>query len=436
MPSRLFLFYERGDKRKMKTTYKRWGISIILSMMLLLIPFFIGPQMQSYAAQKWYCKVCGQELSFDSNAGTYIHTNSGCENFGKSVAENPDLFTNDPGDGSGEETGENETIPDDKKSSAQKFYEDFIFANAFDMGDSNGTGFTPAELLDKTFVYALAILEGTDHIPSGYIDADNIPFSDGVVHETWYIFLQAVAMIIMLIRFCYDYATIRVWAPASSQTPEQMFKPIFKLICGFILVLAAHYILAFFLYISQAACSAFTTHISGDTSTTEQTFETLKTDLCTALGFQKNSIVNIPANLGACIFGTLVLILPMLANMIYTLIMLSSIFSRIFEIILKGIMVPLAMSDYYEDHGGNAMRYMLEFAGVCFQGLLILLAIWVANMVSAFLIENVITQIPTASTGGFLKAVGSIGVAMAAIKFAQIMLIGKTKAIAQSVFSR
>lgn len=53
MPSRLFLFYERGDKRKMKTTYKRWGISIILSMMLLLIPFFIGPQMQSYAAQKW-----------------------------------------------------------------------------------------------------------------------------------------------------------------------------------------------------------------------------------------------------------------------------------------------------------------------------------------------------------------------------------------------
>ena len=70
------------------------------------------------------------------------------------------------------------------------------------------------------------------------------------------------------------------------------------------------------------------------------------------------------------------------------------------------------------------------------RGFLILLAIWVANMVSAFLIENVITQIPTASTGGFLKAVGSIGVAMAAIKFAQIMLIGKTKAIAQSVFSR
>lgn len=420
----------------MKTTYKRWGISIILSMMLLLIPFFVGPQMQSYAAQKWYCKACGQELSFDSNAGTYIHTNSGCENFGKNVAENPDLFTNDPGDGGGTENSKSEAIPDDKKSGAQKFFENFVFENAFDMGSANGSGFTPSELLDKTFVYAIAILEGTDHVPSGYIDTENIPFSSGVVHEDWYIFLQAVAMIIMLIRFCYDYATVRVWTPASPQTPEQMFRPIFRLICGFVLIFAAHYILAVFLYISQGACNAFSDNILGDTTATEQTFEQVKIDLCTALGFQKDSIVNMPANLGACLFGFLTLVIPMILNMVYTVFMFSTIISRVLEIILRGIMVPLSMSDVYEDHGGNAMRYAMEFAAVCFQGVLILMSIWVSNVVCAFIIENVITLIPDASVGNYLKAIGSIGLLLAGVKLAQIILLTKTRTIAQSAFAR
>lgn len=420
----------------MKTTYKRWGISIIFSIMLLLIPFLIGPQMQAYAAQKWYCKACGQELSFDNDAGTYIHTNSACENFGKNVAESPELFTNDLEDGGGTETDKSEAIPDDKKSGAQKFFENFVFENAFDMGASNGSGFTPSELLDKTFVYAIAILEGTDHIPSGYIDTENIPFSSGVVHEDWYIFLQAVAMIIMLIRFCYDYATVRVWTPASPQTPEQMFRPIFRLICGFILIFAAHYILAVFLYISQGACNAFSSNILGDTTTTEQTFEQVKIDLCTALGFQKDSIVNTPANLGACLFGFLTLVIPMILNMIYTVFMFSTIISRVLEIILRGIMVPLSMSDVYEDHGGNAMRYAMEFAAVCFQGVLILMSIWVSNVVCAFIIENIITLIPNASVGNYLKAVGSIGLLLAGVKLAQIILLTKTRTIAQSAFAR
>lgn len=428
----------------MRTVNKRCQAVFFLAIMFLFIPFFVGPHMKSYAAQKWYCKACGQELTYDRDTETYYHGNTECENFGKNPDDNPGLFTTDQsaagGSGSGTEsgdgTGDNGAIPDDKKSVFQNTFENYVFATAFDMGDSNGTGFTPAELLEKTFVYALAILEGTDHIPSGYIDTDTIPFSRGIVHESWYIFLQVAAMIIMLIRFCYDYATVRVWTPASPQTPEHLFKPIFKLICGFILIVAAHYILAFFLYLSQAAVGAFVNHVSSNDGSTAQVFDQLKADLCVALGFEVKGMAHGLANLGALLTGIIILLLPLVANMAYTVVMLGTIFSRIFEVILRGIMVPLAMTDVHEEHGGNAMRYTMEFAAVCFQGLLILLSIWVANMVCAFLIENILTQIPTGTNAGFLKAVGSIGTALAAIKFAQIAFIGRTRSIAQSVFTR
>lgn len=428
----------------MRTVNKRCQAVFFLAILFLFIPFFVGPHMKSYAAQKWYCKACGQELTYDRDTETYYHGNTECENFGKNPDDNPGLFTTDQsaagGSGSGTEsgdgTGDNGAIPDDKKSGAQNFFENYIFANAFDMGTSNGSGFTPSELLDKTFVYAIAILEGTDHIPSGYIDTDSIPFSRGVVHENWYIFLQVAAMIIMLIRFCYDYATVRVWTPASSQTAEQMFRPIFRLICGFVLIFAAHYILACFLYLSQAACNAFSNGIVGDSTATEQTFEAVKADLCMALGFKEDRTINTLSNISACFFGMIALAFPMVSNMVYSVVMFATIISRVLEIILRGIMVPLAMSDVYEDHGGNAMRYAMEFAAISFQGVLILMEIWVSNIVCAFIVKNIITLLPDASVGSFLYALGSIGVLLAGIKAAQIILLGRTRSIAQSVFTR
>lgn len=410
----------------------RWLKMLFLLLLSVIILAF--HQTPSWAATKeYYCNECNQKVERDSDSGSYIHLNSACSNFGKNAEEDSEAFRTVSSDDSGETdsgdgTDTDESVPEEQKSWQQKMFEDLILANAFDMAGFD-IGFTPAELLSRTFVYAIAILEGTDGLPDGYIDTD-LPFENGITHEIWYYLIQAFAFIILLIRFMYtsaaDSANLNI-----DKTPEQIVRPLIKLFGGFLLIFFAHYILSGLLYLSFLLCHIFTANVTSG-SETEALFDAVKVTIIKAVGFKKSSPLNdVTVNGGALALGVSCFALPMIMNIIYSFLMLSTIFKRVIEIIVRGIMLPLAITGYCEEHDPTLQRYIKEFAAVALQGLMILVLIWVSNVVCAFMIQDIAGM---AQSAGFdIKVYSKIGRDLAAIKFSQVLMIGASLQISKSV---
>lgn len=321
-----------------------------------------------------------------------------------------------------------------KKSAAQTFFENVILSQVLNMniGEESGA-ISTVTLLNRTFVYAVAIMEGADKAPSGYLGeeglGDSLSGYDGIVHETWYLFLEVAAMLIMLIRFASDYSLDRVWQPTERNTPEQLFKPIFRLIVGFIFILCVHHFLSLGLILSQAAFSVISK--SSMSAESVSLYNDMAANICELLGFTTDSLVHMPANITALVGGIIEFFIPFIISGISALGIIFVVFSRVLELVVRAVFAPLAMTDCYKSgENTHGFRYIMEFFGIAFQSLAIFAVLWVSTLVCGMFTASL-----KASGATDLNAAHQLAIYIAGLKLAQLVMLMKTSSITKSVFS-
>ena len=77
------------------------------------------------------------------------------------------------------------------------------------------------------------------------------------------------------------------------------------------------------------------------------------------------------------------------------------------------------------------MHYIMDYAGIAFQSLVIIGVIWATNTIGGVLIKTIIGD---GGTGTSLASVSQIAVFLMALKLAQIGMLLKSQSIAKSVF--
>lgn len=351
----------------------------------------------------------------------------------------PGVQTESPADGGAAETETADTestgvIPDDQKSSFQVFFENYVFDTVFDTGteeDNENNPFTTLNLVNRSFTWTIAAVEGSSSSLISGSGADIFP-SDGIVHQSWYVFLQCIAVLIMLMRFMSDYAMDKVWQTADHHTPEQLFKPIFRLLCGFLFILLVHYFLSFGMYLSHAAFHAMS---SGIETASSASSDVAKDTLTQMLGFEKKGITHVPQNIGALLMGVLVFILPLLVSMIASVGTLFVCFSRVLELIVRAVFAPLAVTDCYKaGDGAHGFKYIMEYFGIAFQCVAILAVLWASSYVCQIMFANIREVLPDAGAADYMRRISNIAMYIAGIKLAQLVLMLKTGQITKSVF--
>ena len=134
------------------------------------------------------------------------------------------------------------------------------------------------------------------------------------------------------------------------------------------------------------------------------------------------------------ISGVVTLILPYIISLICNVGIFFTIFSRILEIGVHLTLSPLAMTDIYKggDHA-RGMRYLYEFFGLCFQSVAIMVVFLASNMVSATLINELISVFEERAGMG-IAGISQIAMALSAINLAKLVIMLRTASISKSAF--
>lgn len=385
-------------------------------VVVLLFPIFIlHSPFPAYAAETVYCQECGQSFSLTNEDDVKTHPDNSCSHAGEDVSIATSFVASTPP--AGGEGGDSAEMAFGEAFIRNMM--DTIFNIDPDVGDADTPSFTsPEYLLELSF----ECLIGDD----GVIDT--------IIEHDGYKFLVAACFLIMLLRFVSDYALDKVW-DVDKQTPEMLFKPIFKLIAAMVFVLCLPWFFKFALYLSQGAYRIFST-IGNETggSNVDDILNIAKDSLVTELGFVPGGISKLPQNIGAMISGVVTLILPYIISLICNVGIFFTIFSRILEIGVHLTLSPLAMTDIYKggDHA-RGMRYLYEFFGLCFQSVAIMVVFLASNMVSATLINELISVFEERAGMG-IAGISQIAMALSAINLAKLVIMLRTASISKSAF--
>lgn len=116
--------------------------------------------------------------------------------------------------------------------------------------------------------------------------------------------------------------------------------------------------------------------------------------------------------------------LPWLISLAAGLVSVWVVYSRTAQIIVMALGAPLAMSDLYGEHplrDTRAFQYIKEFAGLCFQSVVIAAVFIALNMIMAIFLEHFTEQVTAGGNGiGNLMA---MGLKIAVFKLVQVGLI-------------
>ena len=409
-------------------------IAVILAFALFFPLLFTN---LAYADTRYWCDICGAELSISGtneyNDTILAHPDNGCDVQGEdfvdyasqngSLSTSPYVTTKDPS--TGEETDPDKSVIDEPSSvegSDTAFGEDFIrmmLDTIFNTDSANeGSFMAPANLLDKTFEYLCG--------ENGVIDV--------ITDSTWYLFLVGACFIIMLFRFMSDYAMEKVW-DVNKQTPEMLYKPLFKLVAAMVFVVALPHFLKLGLYLSQAAIHVIRDNpFSSDGADTSAILSSAQDSLIEKLGFEAGGLTKLPQNLGALIQGVLVLILPYIISMVCNVGIFFACFSRILELAIRAALAPLSMTDIYKaGDRSHGIHYLFEFFGVCFQGFAILLVFFVADYISALVIREMLAEFEGFT--GTIQGIAKITMCVSAINLSKLVLVLKTASLAKGALS-
>ncbi len=281
--------------------------------------------------------------------------------------------------------------------------------------EEDGSGFSVYEMLEESIgVVNEAFETMTD--TSGDIGA-------------FYYMLKAVALTIMSMYFIMGLASKDFSQQFGKPTVEMLAKPFAKFIICMFLLACSEWLMKFFLYLSQWCFN----RAPRDNSMAGALGESLgdyKVLVYDAVGYVRASdksglgIVDTFKNIVPFISVFVAFMLPWLISLAASLVSVWVVYSRTAQIIVMALGAPLAMSDLYGEHplrDTRAFQYIKEFAGLCFQSVVIAAVFIALNMVMAVFLEHFTEQVAAGGSGiGNLMAVG---LKIAVFKLVQVGLI-------------
>lgn len=313
--------------------------------------------------------------------------------------------------GEGEEAEEGEETKDGGNA-----FLDAMLDSVFGVSEEkDGSGFSAYEMLDEAV---------------GIVDRAFETMTDtGSEIGAFYYMLKAVALTIMTMYFVMGLASRDFTQQFGRPTVEMLAKPFAKFIVCIIILIFSEYLMQFFLYLSQWCFNRAPKDNSmlGEMAEKIGDYKKLVYD---AVGYTLPSekkglgVMDTFKNIMPFISIFIAFMLPWLVSLAASLVSVWVVYSRTAQLIIMAVGAPLAMADLYGEHPlreTRAFNYIKEFAGLCFQSVVIALVFIAMNMVMAVFMEHFGKQVSDGVSG--IGALMAMGLKIAVFKLVQVGLV-------------
>ena len=313
--------------------------------------------------------------------------------------------------GEGEENEDGEEIKDGGNA-----FLDAMLDSVFGISEEkDGSGFSTYEMLDEAV---------------GIVDRAFETMTDtGSEIGAFYYMLKAVALTIMTMYFVMGLASRDFTQQFGKPTVEMLAKPFAKFIVCIVILIFSEYLMQFFLYLSQW-CFNRAPKDNSMLGEMEEKIGDYKDLVYDAVGYTLPSekkglgVMDTFKNIMPFISIFIAFMLPWLVSLAASLVAVWVVYSRTAQLIIMAIGAPLAMADLYGEHPlreTRAFNYIKEFAGVCFQSVVITLVFMAMNMIMAVFMEHFGKQISDGAKG--IGALMAMGLKIAVFKLVQVGLV-------------
>lgn len=313
--------------------------------------------------------------------------------------------------GDGEEAEEGEEVKDGGNA-----FLDAMLDSVFGVSEEkDGSGFSAYEMLDEAV---------------GIVDRAFETMTDtGSEIGAFYYMLKAVALTIMTMYFVMGLASRDFTQQFGRPTVEMLAKPFAKFIVCIVILIFSEYLMQFFLYLSQWCFNRAPKDNSmlGEMAEKIGDYKKLVYD---AVGYTLPSekkglgVMDTFKNIMPFISVFIAFMLPWLVSLAASLVSVWVVYSRTAQLIIMAVGAPLAMADLYGEHPlreTRAFNYIKEFAGLCFQSVVIALVFIAMNMVMAVFMEHFGKQVSDGVSG--IGALMAMGLKIAVFKLVQVGLV-------------
>ena len=315
-----------------------------------------------------------------------------------------------------EESGEEENENGEEIKDGGNTFLDAMLDSVFGVSEEkDGSGFSAYEMLDEAV---------------GIVDTAFETMTDtGSEIGAFYYMLKAVALTIMTMYFVMGLASRDFTQQFGRPTVEMLAKPFAKFIVCIVILIFSEYLMQFFLYLSQWCFNRAPKDNSmlGEMAEKIGDYKKLVYD---AVGYTLSSekkglgVMDTFKNIMPFISIFIAFMLPWLVSLAASLVSVWVVYSRTAQLIIMAVGAPLAMADLYGEHPlreTRAFNYIKEFAGLCFQSVVIALVFIAMNMVMAVFMEHFGKQVSDGVSG--IGALMAMGLKIAVFKLVQVGLV-------------
>lgn len=245
----------------------------------------------------------------------------------------------------------------------------------------------------------------------------------------FYYMLKAVALTIMSMYFIMGLAGRDLSQQFGRPTVEMLARPFARFILCIFLLACSEWLMRFFLYLSQW-CFGYAPRDNTMMGAIGEGIGDYKALVYDAVGYIQPSdksglgIVDTFKNIVPFISIFIAFMLPWLISLAASLVSVWVVYSRTANIIVMALGAPLAMADLYGEHPireTRAFGYIKEFAGLCFQSVVIAVVFIALDMVLAVFMEHFMEQ--AESVAESIGALMAMGLRIAVFKLVQVGLV-------------
>ncbi len=318
--------------------------------------------------------------------------------------------------GEGEETEEGEEAKEEEVKDGGNAFLDAMLDSVFGVPEEkDSSSFSAYEMLDEAV---------------GIVDRAFETMTDtGSEIGAFYYMLKAVALTIMTMYFVMGLASRDFTQQFGRPTVEMLAKPFAKFIVCIVILIFSEYLMQFFLYLSQWCFNRAPKDNSmlGEMAEKIGDYKKLVYD---AVGYTLPSekkglgVMDTFKNIMPFISVFIAFMLPWLVSLAASLVSVWVVYSRTAQLIIMAVGAPLAMADLYGEHPlreTRAFNYIKEFAGLCFQSVVIALVFMAMNMVMAVFMEHFGKLVSDGVSG--IGALMAMGLKIAVFKLVQVGLV-------------
>jgi hypothetical protein len=299
------------------------------------------------------------------------------------------------------------------QQSAMAPFLDSMLDSVFGSGDDAGAGFHVHEMLEESITI---IDEAFDDITGA-----------GTEIGQFYLLLKAVALTIMTMYFVMGLASKDFTQQFGRPTMELLAKPFARFIVCLFVLGSSEWIMRFFLYLSHwcfLQAPDGTVALDGISGAMGD----YKTAIYEIVKFDKTAtgLVGIFRNMGAFMSLFVAFVIPWLISLISGFAELWVVYSRTANIIIMAVAAPLAMADLYGEHPlreTRAFGYIKEFAGLCFQSVVIAITYIAMGIIFSVFLEHFIAQAGDGSSLSTLGQLMSMGLKVSVFKLVQVGIV-------------